>query len=82
MNKEQIINKLIFYIEDCFNVEKVTITKNSILLDFYPDELDIKLFLTEVNLEFHVDLKEIFGGRLIHIPIFELADYLWENPQN
>lgn len=80
-NKTLIIHKLIDFIEDCFNLDRVTINKNSILLDFCPDELDIELFITEVNLHFHVDLKETFGVRLIHVPIFELAEYLLENSQ-
>jgi hypothetical protein len=81
MSEDQITNELISYIEDCFNMPPVTIHEQSTLADFSPDELDLTLFCTEVDLDFNVDLEQIYGDKLLNTPIFEIAGYI-ENKIN
>lgn len=76
MNKQEIIQKLIFCIEDCFNVSSVSLSDRSTLSDFEPDELDEILFLAEIEIDFDADLDQVYGQKLLTTPLFEIAEYL------
>lgn len=76
MTKDQIISQLIGYIEDCFNVSSVSISEQSTLADFEPDELDLALFSTEISLDFHVDIEQVYGDKLLTTPVHEIAEFL------
>jgi hypothetical protein len=76
MTKDQIITQLISFIEDCFSIHSVSITEQSTLADFSPDEIDMILFNTEVDLDFNVDLEDVYKEKLLNTPIFEIAGYI------
>ena len=76
MTKDQIIFQLIGYIEDSFNLSSVSLSEQSTLADFEPDGLDLTLFLTEIDVDFHVDISQVYGDKLRTTPINEIAEYL------
>ena len=76
MTKQEIINKLVFYIEDCFNMSSVSLNEKSVLADFSPDELDEMMFLAEIEIDFDADLRQVYGQKLLTTPLFEIAEYL------
>lgn len=79
MDKEDVIQTLIGYIEDCFLVSSVYVSEQSTLADFEPDELDLTLFLAEISLDFGVDIGQVYGDKLLTTPIYEIAEYLEKN---
>lgn len=79
MNKEDIIFKLIGYIEDCFSLSSVSLSEHSTLADFEPDELDLNLFGMEICMDFAVVIEEVYGDKLLTTPIYEIAEYIKKN---
>jgi hypothetical protein len=73
------LSTIISLIQDSFNIHSVTLTDQSTLEHFSPDELDIAFFLAEVALEFDIDLVTVYGDRLLTTPLFEISDYIERN---
>jgi hypothetical protein len=78
MTKIEILSVLEKIIQDCFNVWDVVLTNSSRLSDFEPDELDLILFLTEIDFEFNLDLEEEFPD-LACTPIGDIMEYIYQN---
>lgn len=76
MSKEDIIQRLISYIEDCFNLSSVSLSEHSTLADFEPDELDLNLFGMEICIDFALVIEEVYGDKLLTTPIYEIAEYI------
>ena len=81
MTRTDILLRLGKIIEDCFNVWDVTLTSASQLSHFAPDELDMILFLSEIDLEFRLDLEEKFPDPVC-VPIGEIVEYIYQNQKN
>lgn len=79
MIKEDIIQKLIGYIEDCFNVSSVSLSEQSTLADFQPESFEVTLFGMEICLDFAVVIEEVYGDKLLTTPIYEIAEYIKNN---
>ena len=76
MSKENVLKCIFHSIENTTNYYPSPVDENKILLDLFEYEFDINLFLFVIDLDFWVNLEQVYGDKLLTTPVYEIAEYL------